>query len=109
HKTDVASPLSGFVHTIQCERVGSACVVLGGGRERKEDSVDPAVGIIVHKKVRDAVTAGEPLCTILYNSEDRARQAQTMLEQSYQITSAPPTRARPLIHRIITGSSMRTN
>ena len=44
---------------IQCEDVGTACVILGGGREKKEDSVDPAVGIILHKKVADRVGAGE--------------------------------------------------
>ena len=45
-------------------RLGTACVILGGGRERKEDSVDPAVGIVLHKKVGDAVSVGEALATI---------------------------------------------
>ena len=44
---------------MQCEQIGTACVILGGGRERKEDSVDPAVGIVLHKKVGDHVAAGE--------------------------------------------------
>ena len=35
-----------------------ACVVLGGGREKKEDNIDPAVGLIVHKKIGDVVAAG---------------------------------------------------
>ena len=38
---------------MQCEQIGTACVILGGGREHKEDSVDPAVGIVLHKKVGD--------------------------------------------------------
>ena len=38
---------------MHCEQIGTACVILGGGRERKEDSVDPAVGIVLHKKVGD--------------------------------------------------------
>ena len=58
---------------MQCEQIGTACVILGGGRERKEDSVDPAVGIVLHKKVGDAVAAGEPLCTIHYNSRSLGR------------------------------------
>ena len=40
---------------MQCEQIGTACVILGGGRERKEDSVDPAVGIVLHKKVGDRI------------------------------------------------------
>jgi len=97
---DVVSSRSGYVRAIQCEAVGTACVILGGGREKKEDSVDPAVGIILHKKVHDRVAAGETLCTLMYNSEARAGLAKTLLLQSYQIAdSAPPP--RKLIHRII--------
>jgi pyrimidine-nucleoside phosphorylase len=97
---DVASPRSGYVGAIQCEMVGTACVILGGGRERKEDSVDPSVGITLHKKVADRVSAGESLCTIHYNSETRAAQAKKLLEQSYQIADSRPA-PRRLVHRII--------
>src|SRR5262249_10976544 len=44
--TDVVSPSAGFISSMQCQQIGSACVILGGGRERKEDLVDPAVGIV---------------------------------------------------------------
>ncbi len=47
HTMPVTSAKAGFVGSIQCEQVGTACVILGGGRERKEDSVDPAVGIVL--------------------------------------------------------------
>ena len=40
----VAAAESGFLSAMNCEQIGTACVILGGGRERKEDSVDPAVG-----------------------------------------------------------------
>jgi pyrimidine-nucleoside phosphorylase len=100
HSVDILSARSGVVSAIQCELVGTACVVLGGGREKKEDAVDPAVGIILHKKVGDRVSDREPLCTILYNSESRAAHATKLLEQSYLIADAPPA-PRKLIHRII--------
>src|SRR6476661_1213149 len=51
----VVSAKKGFISSMQCEQIGTACVILGGGRERKEDSVDPAVGIVLHKKVGDAL------------------------------------------------------
>jgi len=85
---------------MQCEQIGTACVILGGGRERKEDSVDPAVGIVLHKKVGDRVAAGEPLATIYYNAEARAARARQLVEASCQITEAAPAN-RLLIHRII--------
>lgn len=101
HTMTVTSPRSGYLASIQCEQVGTACVILGGGRERKEDSVDPAVGIVLHKKVGDAVSAGEALAAIHYNAEARAARARKLLEDSYQIADSPVRVERPLIHRVI--------
>ena len=101
HTMMVASPRSGYLTWVQCEQVGTACVILGGGRERKEDSVDPAVGIVLHKKVGDAVSAGEPLATIHYNAEARAVRARQLLDESYKIADSPAREKRPLIHRVI--------
>jgi pyrimidine-nucleoside phosphorylase len=97
---DILSARNGYVSAIQCEAVGTACVVLGGGREKKEDAVDPSVGIILHKKVGDPVSAREPLCTIVYNSDSRAAHAKKLLEQSFQLADQAPV-PRKLIHRII--------
>ena len=104
HTTTIASPKNGYIASLQCEQVGTACVILGGGRERKEDSVDPAVGIVLHKKVGDCVTAAEPLATIHYNSEHRAARARELIQASYQISGSPNVEKRPLIHRVIARS-----
>jgi pyrimidine-nucleoside phosphorylase len=101
HTVDVPSPASGYVASTQCELLGVACVVLGGGREKKEDSIDPAVGLVFHKKVGDAVSHGEPLCTIYYNSEARLAEARGLVEESYRIEPSAPQRLRPLVHRVI--------
>ncbi len=101
HTVDVPSPASGYVASTQCEQLGVACVVLGGGREKKEDSIDPAVGLVFHKKVGDAVSHGEPLCTIHYNSEARLAEARGLVEESYRIEPSAPRRLRPLVHRVI--------
>lgn len=99
----LSSPRDGYITALQCEQVGSACVILGGGRERKEDLVDPAVGIVLHKKVGDAVSGGEPLATVYYNAESRAARARQLLEESYQFAQSPAHEKRPLIHRVIRG------
>jgi pyrimidine-nucleoside phosphorylase/thymidine phosphorylase len=101
HHIEVPSRQAGYVTTIMCEQVGTACVILGGGRERKEDSVDPAVGIVVHKKIGDKVSAGESLCTIHCHSDAQGARAKALLEESYQISIAPPARTPLLIHRVI--------
>ena len=104
HTKQVTSAKAGYVGAIQCEQVGTACVILGGGRERKEDSVDPSVGIVLHKKVGDRVAAGEPIATIYYNAEAKAARARQLLEASYEIAEAAPSTKRPLIHCIIAKS-----
>lgn len=87
---------SGFVSRMACEQIGTACVILGGGRERQGDVVDPAVGIVLGKKVGDAVQAGEDLCTVHYNAESRLCEALHLLETSFVVADEPPTQ-RPLI------------
>jgi pyrimidine-nucleoside phosphorylase len=104
HRMILSSPKNGYLAALQCEQVGTACVILGGGRERKEDSVDPAVGIVLHKKVGDPVSSGEALATIYYNAEARAVRARQLLEESYQIADSPVHEKRPLIHRVIGNS-----
>jgi len=108
HTLQIASAKAGYIASMQCEQIGTACVILGGGRERKEDSVDPAVGIVLHKKVGDQVVVGEPLATIYYNAETRAVRARQLIEASCEISDAAPAAKRPLIHRVI-GRSGETN
>jgi len=100
-KTEVLrSERSGFVSSMACEQIGTACVILGGGREKQDDVIDPAVGIVFSKKVGDAVQAGEALCNVRYNAESRLREALDLLKASFVITENPPEQ-RPLILRTI--------
>ncbi len=101
HTMLVSSAKSGYLASMQCEQIGTACVILGGGRERKEDSVDPAVGIVLHKKVGDRVDRGEALATIHYNNEGQAERARQLVEASCVVTDAALSKTRPLIHKII--------
>jgi len=107
HQSPFLSPSSGFVTGIQCEQVGIASLVLGGGREKKDEVIDPAVGLVLHKKVGDPVRAGEPLCTIHYNSDAHLADAERLLRQAYRIADKPPAFKRPLIHRVICGEGMQ--
>jgi len=101
HTTQVPSARAGYLASMQCEEIGTACVILGGGRERKEDSVDPAVGIVLRKKVGDRVASGEAIATIYYNGEEKAARARQLIEASCLVSDAPPAAKRPLIHRVI--------
>ena len=101
HTLQVSSAKAGYLASMQSEQIGTASVILGGGRERKEDSIDPAVGIVLHKKVGDRVAAGAPLATIYYNVEVQAVRARQLIERSCVVTDDAPSTRRPLIHRVI--------
>ena len=100
HVAKAVTMKGGYVRAIHCEQVGIASMLLGGGREKKEDSIDPAVGVVLEKKVGDAVKPGSVLCTIHFNSEQHKGEVLAMLGTCFEIGPKKPA-ARPLVHRII--------
>lgn len=103
HRREIRSASAGWVAQIECEQVGIASLMLGGGREKKEDGIDPAVGLMLHKKVGDAVAAGEPLCTVHYNSAARLEEASLRLQQAFQVEEAAPGGPRRLVRQVVEG------
>jgi pyrimidine-nucleoside phosphorylase len=91
---------AGVVTAIGCRAVGHAAMLLGAGRETVDSRIDPAVGFVLHKKVGEAVTAGEPLVTVHVNDRARLEQALSMLRGAIHIGSAAPA-ARPLVHAVL--------
>jgi pyrimidine-nucleoside phosphorylase len=100
-RADVASPSAGFIAATNCEQLGTALATLGGGREKKEDTIDHAVGLEFHKRIGDRVEKGEPLATIHYNSGAKLAEAKSLIANSYQIGEAAPREKLPLIRRIL--------
>jgi pyrimidine-nucleoside phosphorylase len=100
---DVASSSAGFITATNCEQLGTALATLGGGREKKEDAIDHAVGLEFHKRIADRVEKGEPLVTIHYNSGAKLVEAQSLIAASYEIGEVAPSESLPLIRRIIGG------
>ena len=89
---------SGYVVRMDAELVGRASVALGAGRDRVEDPVDPAVGILVHAKPGASVQTGDPLLEVIYRQADRLDRAKHLLARAIAIGDQPPP-ARPLIVR----------
>src|SRR5450755_3277601 len=88
--TEVTSSSSGFIIGINCENLGIAIAVLGGGRETKEHHIDHGVGLEFHSRIGDRVEKGQPLVTIHYNADGKLAEAAALIATSYQITAEPP-------------------
>jgi pyrimidine-nucleoside phosphorylase len=101
---DVLSASSGYVVAMDCELIGVAGVLLGGGRQSESDTVDPAVGIVMRKKLGDRVQQGEALCTAHFNSADQMEAARLIIERNIQVEAVAPKGELPLIRRIIRDS-----
>ena len=88
----VNAPRSGFISEVQARSVGEAAVTLGAGRAKKSDTVDHAVGFVIHKKVGDQIQKGEPLFTIHANDEARLAEAReaVLAAHSFSDTVVPP-------------------
>jgi pyrimidine-nucleoside phosphorylase len=98
---NVTSRTDGYINGTNCEQFGTALAMLGGGREKKEDSIDHAVGIEFRKRIGDRVEKGEPLATIHYNSDVKLAETKSLIAESYLIDGSAPSGKRPLIRRIL--------
>ncbi len=83
-------PRAGYISAIDAEYIGLASAMIGAGRDTKEDTIDPAVGVILEAKVGQKVDAGTVLCRIYHTSEDRLEEASQMVEDAFRISAQPP-------------------
>lgn len=94
------SPQAGIIVEIDAYQVGRTAVLLGGGREKKGDSIDYAVGIVHHKKVGDQVEKGETLFSVHANDENKLARAKRQLLSAIRWSDEPVT-PPPHTHKII--------
>jgi pyrimidine-nucleoside phosphorylase len=97
---EIASPRAGYVSLIDAEDIGIAANMIGAGRDKKEDSIDPAVGIILEVKAGEKVEAGSILCRLYYTKEDRLEEAAERVEDAFHISSQRPDE-RELILEVV--------
>ncbi len=87
----VVSEKAGYVHSIMAEEIGTAAMLLGAGRETKEDEVDHSAGITLKKKVGDRVEKGDVLCMLMTN-RDNHDAALLKAHEAYVVTEVPPNK-----------------
>jgi pyrimidine-nucleoside phosphorylase len=97
---EIVSPRAGYVSSINAEDIGVASNMIGAGRDKKEDAIDPAVGIILEVKTGEKVDAGSVLCRLYYTKEDRVEEAAEMVEDAFRISAQKPDE-RELILEVV--------
>ncbi len=96
-----AARISGYVQGMDAAQLGLCAQRMGAGRIRKEDSIDPAVGFVLHKRIGDRVEEGEPLATLHAKDENTCMAAQEALLANIYIGDTQ-VKPEPLIHAVVT-------
>lgn len=100
HKSEVRAESGGVIQTMDALKVGVAAMRLGAGRERKEDTIDPAVGINLLAKPGDRIDKGQPLMELMYRHPARLEEALAVLEGAVDIGDGLPAEAPLVLERL---------
>ncbi len=92
----VKAEKSGYINRVDTEGYGISALLLGAGRNTKEDKIDYSAGIILSKKTGDYVKSGEVLATLYTNDKEKLASAKKKFLSSTFIEDEKPI-LRPLI------------
>ncbi|RKO66799.1 pyrimidine-nucleoside phosphorylase [Desulfofundulus salinus] len=100
YKEQVKAQEDRYVAAIHAERIGRVAMLLGAGRKTREDTIDPAVGVVLHKKVGDRVKVGDVLATLHVNNPDNLATARQLIAGAFTFSSSAPG-VKKLIHGVV--------
>lgn len=86
YQDELLSKYDGFISKIDCKQIGIASIILGAGREKKEDIIDPSVGIVMEKRLGDNVKMKDKICTIYGNDFSKIEEAKKILKKAIEIS-----------------------
>ncbi len=96
----VPAEVAGTVLAVDAEALGHAAMVLGAGRERIEDRIDPAAGLVMERKIGDRVERGEALAVVHTSDPGRAAEGIRRVRAAFRIGSGVPARS-PLVSAVV--------
>jgi pyrimidine-nucleoside phosphorylase len=97
---EITTSRGGYISGIDAALIGQASSMIGAGRDTKEDSIDPAVGVILEVKVGQKIDPGSILCRIYHTSDERLENAAELVEDAFKI-SQQPVDERDLILEVV--------
>jgi pyrimidine-nucleoside phosphorylase len=98
---DIPAEKDGYITSMNAEKIGTAAQLLGAGRAKKEDTIDPAVGLVMKVRCGDQVKAGDAVCTLYVNDDRYLDDAKELLHEAVTITSEKGE-IRPMIYGVVT-------
>ncbi len=97
----VRAKRAGYVTSMTTDSIGGSALLLGAGREKKEENVDHAAGIVLEKKTGDLVEEGSVLAYLYTNRDDAALDRAEELFLSAVTIGPEPPEARPLVYAVV--------
>jgi pyrimidine-nucleoside phosphorylase len=101
HRTTFKADRAGYLTALDAELVGRAAMVLGAGRDRAEDTIDPAVGARLLAKRGDRLSADDPVLELHYRDEGRLNAALQLIRKACKIGDEPPAIASPILQTVV--------
>ncbi len=101
---DVCALKDGVISGMQAESIGTAAQLLGAGRAKKEDTIDPSVGLVMKVRCGDNVKAGQTLCTLYVNDDTYLEDAKHLLLQAIHIEDM--CTVHPMIYKVFTKDTL---
>ncbi len=89
---EIKSTQKGYVEELDALKIARACKLLGAGRDKKSDTIDPAAGCILNKKTGDKIKCGETLLTLYYNDikDEKLNEAIDSAKKAIKISTSKP-------------------
>lgn len=101
----LAAAQEGYIYSMDTEKCGVASMILGAGREKKEDTIDYSAGVIIHKKIGDYVKRGDLIASLYSSSEEKCISSSRLLGEAIKISSAEPV-VKPIVLARVTKDSV---
>lgn len=99
-KIPVVLGAAGYIAAMRAEEIGVAAQLLGAGRATKEDRIDPAVGLVMHKRQGMHVAADEPVATLYVNDPAHVEEAAALVRAAFTLSQEPPA-SMPMVYDVI--------
>jgi pyrimidine-nucleoside phosphorylase len=97
---EIIADHEGYIHAMDAYEIGMVSLELGAGRRTKEDSIDPAAGIILKRKTGDEIKKGETIARFYTNNSEVLGNAERKFIDAISISETKPTERKLISHKV---------